>query len=59
MSQRAGSVGDRGKASMYAMSHGDDSSNDEIASASKQATRVLHSHFDCGGDDPGPPAIYL
>lgn len=39
---------------MYAMSHGDDSSNDEIALAGKQAARVLQSYFDYGGDDHKP-----
>ena len=39
---------------MYVMSHKDDSSDKEIASAAKQVARVLQNHFDCGGDNPRP-----
>ena len=54
MSWRAGSRGDSGKAPIYATSHGDDSSDDETNSASKQAAWVLQSHFNYRGDDPKP-----
>ena len=51
MSQRVGSRGDWGKAPVYTPSHGDDSFDDDIASAGEQAARVFQSHFDHGGDD--------
>ena len=38
---------------MYAMSHGDDSSNDETALAGEWVARVLQSRFDRGEDDVG------
>ena len=52
MSWKASSKGDQGKAPVYAMSHGDDSSDDETISVGEQVARVLQSHFDCEGDDP-------
>ena len=58
MSRRTGFKGDRGKAPIYATSYGDDSSDEEIASTGEQVAQVLQSHFDCGGDDPGLPAVY-
>ena len=48
MFQRAGSRGDLGKAPMYAISHMDDSSDDE------HVAQVLQSHFNCVDDDPRP-----
>ncbi|KAK7839667.1 ribulose bisphosphate carboxylase large chain [Quercus suber] len=54
MSQRARSMRDQGKAPMYATSHGDNSSNDETASASEQVARVLQSRFNCGEEDTRP-----
>ena len=36
------------------MSHRDDSSNDETASAGEQSTQVLQSHFDHGGNATRP-----
>ena len=48
-----GSKGDRGKAPVYATSHGDDSSNDETASASKQVARFLQSRFNRREEDIG------
>lgn len=54
MSWRAGFRGDQGKALMYATSHENDSSNDEIASAGEQVAWVLQSHFNYGGDDLRP-----
>ena len=54
MSQRASSRGDRGKAPIYATSHGDDSSNNETIFDGEQAARVLQSHFDYEGDDLKP-----
>ena len=58
MSWRASFKGDRGKAPTYATSCRDDSFDEEIASTGEQAAQVLHSHFDCGDDDPGLPAVY-
>lgn len=39
---------------MYATSHGDDSSDDETASASEWVAQVLQSRFDCEEEDIGP-----
>ena len=39
---------------MYAVSHGDDSSDDETASAGKQVARVLQSRFDHREEDTSP-----
>ena len=54
MSRRASSRGDRGKAPVYATSHGKDSSNNETIFVGEQAARVPRSHFDCEGNDFGP-----
>ena len=54
MSRRFSSGGDRGKAPMYATSHGDNSSDDETASAIKQVAQILQSRFDHREEDIGP-----
>ena len=54
MSRRTRSGGDRGKALVYVMSHRDDSSDDETASAGEQSTQVLQSHFDHGANATRP-----
>ena len=54
MSQRASSRGNWGKAPIYATSHGDASSDDEIILASEQTAWVQQSHFESRGDDPRP-----
>ena len=54
MSRRMSSKGDWGKSFVYATSHRDSSSNDEIVSISEQASQVLQSHFDRRGDDIRP-----
>ena len=54
MPRRVRSKGDWGRAPLYASSHGDSSSDDEIVSASKQVARVLKRHFDRKGYDIMP-----
>ena len=54
MSQRASSVGDWGKAPVYATSHGDSSFDDETTSAGKKVARVMQSHFNRGVYDTKP-----
>ena len=54
MFRRVSSKGDWRKAPIYAMSDGDASSDRENVSTSKQAARVLQSHFDREGDDTRP-----
>lgn len=54
MPQRVSFKGDWGKAPIYAMSHRDSSSDDEIVSASDRMARVLQSHFDHEGNDIRP-----
>ena len=58
MSRRAISRGDMGKTPIYAMSYGDDSSDDETTSADNWATRVLQSHFNSEAADSRPAGSF-
>ena len=54
MPQRASSRGDRGKAPIYAMSHGDTSFDNGTIFAGEQAAQVLQSHFNRESDNIRP-----